>query len=55
MITPRHYEEAIREIYETVPRADQENKLKKLMMDTLDSMGYEYGNRIIREEQEKNG
>ena len=55
MITARHYEEAIQEIFETVPQAEQENSLKKLMMDTLDSLGYEYGNRLIREERSKDG
>ena len=50
MITPRHYEETIREILENVPKAEQEKSIKKLMMDTLDSMGYEYGNRLLREE-----
>jgi len=55
MITPRHYEEAVQEIFENVPQAEQENSLKKLMMDVLDSLGYEYGNRLIREERSKDG
>ena len=52
MITPRHYEEAIREILTETPKEQQETQIKKLMMDVLDTLGYEYGNRIIREESE---
>ena len=51
MITPRHYEETIREILTEVPKEQQETQIKKLMMDVLDCMGYEYGNRLIREEK----
>ena len=52
MITPRHYEETIREILTEIPKEQQETAIKKLMMDTLDSLGYEYGNRILREDSE---
>ena len=50
MITARHYEESIREILTEIPKEQQETAIKKLMMDTLDSLGYEYGNRLLREE-----
>ena len=52
MITARHYEESIREILTEIPKEQQESAIKKLMMDTLDSLGYEYGNRLLREEKE---
>lgn len=55
MITPRQYEDAIRDIIETVPKIEQNNSMMKLMMDTLDTLGYEYGNRLIREERKDNG
>jgi len=52
MITARHYEENIREILTEIPKEQQPEAIKKLMMDTLDSLGYEYGNRLLREEKE---
>ena len=54
MITPRHYEETIREILTEVPREQREQRIKQLMMDVLDTLGYEYGNRLLRED-ENNG
>lgn len=52
MITPRYYEDAIREIMTEVPKDQQDQKIRQLMIDTLDSLGYEYGNRLLREENE---
>ena len=54
MITARQYEEAIREIINEVPKAEQNECFLKLMLDTLDTLGYEYGNRLIREEGRDN-
>lgn len=53
MITARHYEESIREILTEIPKEQQESAIKKLMMDTLDSLGYSYGNKILKEEEDK--
>lgn len=52
MITPRYYEDAIREIMTEVPKDQQDQKIRQLMIDTLDSLVYEYGNRLLREENE---
>jgi hypothetical protein len=54
MITPRHYEEEIREILTEVPKEQRDQRLMQLMMDVLDTLGYEYGNRLLRED-ENNG
>lgn len=50
MITPRHYEEAIREILTEIPKDQQPEAVRKLMIDTLDCLGYAYGNSILRDE-----
>ena len=40
MITPRYYEDRIKEIQTELPKDQQDKYIRQLMIDTLDSLGY---------------